>query len=301
MLDAAGERQGSRSAIVAEFNLRETRRAVFRSRLRPNERLLVLAILDHWSKRKPVPFPGIARLVRWTGLSRQTVVTLIAGLFEQGVFPDPRPRDEAGNVVKTTKPLRFDPAELVQRLDQLLVKPLDQRRKTHWSNPRQQLVYSSTSTGLALEPIQHQNGSGSSEVSNEVSREESKWPSSENDEAVSVKPKPRSKGSRTPEQRAAHQRITTFYFEAFRKIRERDPVIGKPEGQAVYDLLTKLNWNEAETTRRIELGLSSWAQATIRTIAADPDRIADKPLPKKTREPTQPNRGSFDGSEYEYK
>jgi hypothetical protein len=278
---------------VPEFNLRDTRRAVFKSRLRPNERLLVLAVLDHWSKRRPVPFPGIARLVKWTGLSRQTVVTLIAGLFDKGVFPDLRPRDVDGNLVKTTKPLRFDLSELVQRLDQLLVQPLDQRRKTHWSNPRQQLVYSSTSTGLALGPIQHQNGSSSPEVSNEVSSEESKWPSSKNDEAVSVKPKARSKAIRTPEQRAAHQRITSFYFEAFRKIRERDPVIGKPEGQAVYDLLSKLNWNEVEATRRIELGLSSWAQATIRTIASDPDRIADGPPVKKTTGPKQPNGGTY--------
>lgn len=276
---------------MPEFNLREARRAVHKSRLQPNERLLVLSVLDFWSRKRPMPFPGVAKLMRWTGFCRQTVLNTIERLFAKGVFPDTRPRDGNGQLVKTTKPLKFDVSELVYRLDQPLVYELDQPRKTHWSIPSTPLVYSLDGTGLSGPKAKRQNGSRSSQVSKEVSSEVSNAAEAKNAPAISGGGSSTSKGSRTPEQKRAHQEVVAHYVQAFERERGRKPVFKDAEGKATYDLLTKLAWDATEAKRRIDLGLSSWQSATIRTIASDPDRIAGQPRVRKVAGPRQPNSG----------
>lgn len=66
------------------FDLLEVQRRVFRSGLRPMERLVALALLDHWSPRRPKPWPSIPTLEQATGLGRRAVMTAVQGLTRSG-------------------------------------------------------------------------------------------------------------------------------------------------------------------------------------------------------------------------
>lgn len=74
---------------MTEFSPAEARRAVFASQLTPSEKLVLLAILDHWSRRYPRPRPGAARLATMTGLNERTVRRVVAALVRESVIPDP--------------------------------------------------------------------------------------------------------------------------------------------------------------------------------------------------------------------
>lgn len=275
---------------------------MFKSRLKPNERLLVLAVLDHWSQKNPVPRPGVARLVRWTGFVRQTVLTLLDGLFAQGVFPDPRPRDASGALLRTTRPLTFDVSQLVQRLDQLTsLPPRPKRARPTGLTVGHQLVYGLDSTGLSDSRAKHQNGSRSAEEGKKKAMEEGTSSEASRNasdvfalqppttEGTKTKSRKRTKTERPPEQIEAHKATVQAYLELFERHRGRRPVFGKAEGQAVYDLLEKLEWNVAAARARISAGLESWEQATIRTIASDPDRQSQ-------RAPVRVQRGGLNPS-----
>lgn len=67
------------------FDLIGAQRRVFRSGLRPFERLVALALLDHWSRNRDT-FPSVARLAEWTGISERSVKTCLAGLEAAGAI-----------------------------------------------------------------------------------------------------------------------------------------------------------------------------------------------------------------------
>src|SRR5690606_28509260 len=60
--------------------------AVFRSELGRIEKLLALALLDHWSRAASEPFPSIARLAEWTSCDRRTVMRALRSLEESEVI-----------------------------------------------------------------------------------------------------------------------------------------------------------------------------------------------------------------------
>lgn len=66
------------------MNLLKAQRRVFASKLGAHEKLVALALLDHWSAQEPFPFPSVGRLERWTGLSRSSVLRGIRGLRDAG-------------------------------------------------------------------------------------------------------------------------------------------------------------------------------------------------------------------------
>jgi hypothetical protein len=82
--------------MSAAFNPIGAQRVVFDSGLRPSERLLLLAIIDGWSRKYPKPYPGVTELVRKTGLARQTVLDAVDSLVVSGVMPEPGKLDENG-------------------------------------------------------------------------------------------------------------------------------------------------------------------------------------------------------------
>lgn len=81
------------------FDLLGAQRAVFRSSLSAAEKLVLLAMLDHWSRRETEPFPSVPKLEDWTSLGRTTVIEAIKAL-------------ERGDVLKVKrevgKPNRYD-------------------------------------------------------------------------------------------------------------------------------------------------------------------------------------------------
>jgi uncharacterized phage protein (TIGR02220 family) len=70
---------------VSDWNLLEAIRAVFASSLSANEKLVALALLNHWSKNRET-FPGVGRLVTWTSLSRRSVLRAIGTLEALGAI-----------------------------------------------------------------------------------------------------------------------------------------------------------------------------------------------------------------------
>ncbi len=70
---------------MSELNLLEATRAVFASALPPNEKLVALALLNHWSRGRDT-FPGVNRLVAWTSLSRRSVLRAVQRLEQLGAI-----------------------------------------------------------------------------------------------------------------------------------------------------------------------------------------------------------------------
>lgn len=71
---------------MSELDLMAAKRAVFRSALRPLEKLVALALLDHWSRASHEPFPGVNRLAEWTSLDRTTVMRVLGQLEARGAI-----------------------------------------------------------------------------------------------------------------------------------------------------------------------------------------------------------------------
>lgn len=65
------------------MNLLDATRAIFASSLPPNDKLVALALLNHWSRARDT-FPGVGRLVAWTSLSRRSVLRSIGHLETTG-------------------------------------------------------------------------------------------------------------------------------------------------------------------------------------------------------------------------
>lgn len=70
---------------MGDLNLLEATRAVFASGLASNEKLVALALLNHWSKSRET-FPGVGRLVLWTSLSRRSVLRSVQLLEALGAL-----------------------------------------------------------------------------------------------------------------------------------------------------------------------------------------------------------------------
>jgi hypothetical protein len=67
------------------FGLLQAQRAVFRSSIRAPEKLIALALLDHWS-RGTETFPSVQRLASWTSLDRTAVMRALQGLEQRGAI-----------------------------------------------------------------------------------------------------------------------------------------------------------------------------------------------------------------------
>jgi hypothetical protein len=72
--------------VSYDFDLVVAQRRIFESALEPLERLVALAILDHWSRKSDKPYPSITRLQAWTGLCKNAVLHAIRGLKRAGAI-----------------------------------------------------------------------------------------------------------------------------------------------------------------------------------------------------------------------
>lgn len=66
-------------------DLLSAQRRIFTLDLKPTEKLVALAILNHWSRNRAT-YPSVPRLALWTGLSERTVQTCLAGLQQAGAI-----------------------------------------------------------------------------------------------------------------------------------------------------------------------------------------------------------------------
>lgn len=88
-------------------------RAVFESALSSTEKLVLLAILDHWSRAEPSPFPGVKRLAACSSLSSRAVLTAIKSLEAKGALRVTRTNGKSnaydlGSVFRRALPTRRD-------------------------------------------------------------------------------------------------------------------------------------------------------------------------------------------------
>jgi hypothetical protein len=78
------------------LDLMDAQQAVFESRLDSKEKLVLLALLKHWSATNPHPFPGVDRLASYCSVNRKTVMQALNHLLEIGVLARrARPRSGA--------------------------------------------------------------------------------------------------------------------------------------------------------------------------------------------------------------
>lgn len=61
-------------------------RAVWRSKRSTTEKIVLLAILDHFSDSSPEPWPSVARLAEHCGLGRTAVLDALASLEKANVL-----------------------------------------------------------------------------------------------------------------------------------------------------------------------------------------------------------------------
>jgi hypothetical protein len=70
---------------MPEFDIGGTRRAILRSNLRGPQKLVLVAPLDFWSRKRPRPWPSIPRLAADTSLGERTVQKALGELEAAGV------------------------------------------------------------------------------------------------------------------------------------------------------------------------------------------------------------------------
>lgn len=119
-----------------DFDLLQAQRRIFLSSLGAHAKFVGLAICDHWSRQQNEPFPSVARLVRWTGHGRDTVMRAVAELRAAGAI----------NVVETKGRVhRYD-------LTPLMRLPVDDSDQSTTATSRQEPPdQSTTATG----PVAH--------------------------------------------------------------------------------------------------------------------------------------------------
>jgi hypothetical protein len=75
----------ARTGSDEPFDLLGAQRATWESALSTVEKIVLLALLDHWSKRESQPWPSVRRLCRWTSLGRTAVIVATKSLRARGV------------------------------------------------------------------------------------------------------------------------------------------------------------------------------------------------------------------------
>lgn len=292
------------------FNQRKAVRAVFGASLRPSEKLVLLCVIDHWSKRFPVPFPGLATLATETGQQRRTVIDAVRSLVARGVLPDPVTRDADGKP-RAGVPHRYQIEIAVSRLVSNLHHPPVSNLHRSAGEPPVSDSHGDrypirTPGGASHDTDQHQNGSHSPEEITEESSEEIKLPrrraAGSGPALVLEAPKPRKKTlkpkkpkrTRTDSEVASHREILDAYTAAVLAKTGSAPSIGSREAASAWKLL---DWCKGDGTRAVALvrgavGRDFGGSTSLNVIASDPNKFLGSTKPTtRTSGPKQPNAG----------
>lgn len=312
------------------MNQRAAVRAVFAADLRPSEKLVLLCIIDHWSRKFPVPFPGLATLAKQTGLQRRTVIAAVRSLVARDVMPDPVARDAAGKA-KRGAPHRYQIEIAIPRLaSESHRQPVsDLHHPTE--GERVPLLHQDrcpirTGGGALLRTEQHQDGSRSPEESTEESTEESISPPVAAEEPIPVlalvppepkpkrtgkstskatktdtpeqspkpklKPKKKAEPKRTPEQHEAHAAIVAAHVAIVLEATGEKPA---EEHGAAWKLLDAMKGDREIAIARIReaVGRGTYGTTSLAKIAGKPNDY----IPRRNggrgqhQGPKQPNSG----------
>lgn len=282
---------------MSEFNLIHAQRIVFESGLGPSEKLLVLALLDHWSKASPEPSPGVGRLVSWTSLSRPTVIAVIGRLVSSGALPEPG-RGTRGahvfDVVLLVKNLHQSTGKesnqsLVKKQHRSLVKNPNQSKMTTGKETRSPLVKKRVTTGKVGSITEGQNACGSLEGTIEGTIEGFLTGVSDTKQAPPKSPIPE---------------LWKTYFDEYERSHGAKPQGTKSwRGRAAKAFEELLHAYPGEGPDIIRRAFADSWHATNRCqpweILADANKLRGNARPtKRGVAPPQPNSG-FDFSQYE--
>lgn len=246
------------------FDLLAAQRRVFGSALGRIEKLVALALLDHWSRKRDT-FPGIPRLAHWTSCDERTVMRALHQLEQRGA------------IVVTRRVGRSSTYDL---------RPLSSLPLSE-SHPCQDVtsVVSDRGTPVTKSPPPL-SGCHPKEPSKGTQGKEPK---------VARAPKRSRQQPLFEDQKteSEHAEATKVYFECFEAARGRKPVFRSREGKAVKELLAALGKDETlARLRRIYAAGAYWREkVTITGIASDPDKY-DQP-PTQARGVQQPQRGGL--------
>lgn len=256
---------------MSDFDLLGAQRRIFASGLRPMERLVALALVDHWSRSSAKPFPGVDRLAEFTGADRKTVLRALAGLERAGALGVTRRSRGQSN--------RYDLTPLMQ------LEPVPQRDQS----------LSRTSPSPPPEPVPQRDSDQSLSAT-------LRNPLKEPIEGTK-RSRARAQGRQValpmedPEHAKKRKAVIDTYFEAYTARRGEKPTFGSREGKAVNELIGK---HQGDAERACAVVRSAYAPdnylgntASILTIAADPAKYAGKQSQPR-RGAQQPQHGGLD-------
>ena len=245
------------------LNLLESTRAIFASGLSANDKLVALALLNHWSRARDT-FPGVDRLVVWTSLSRRSVLRSIRNLETTGAVKVER---------KVGLANRYDLTPL-EALTSATGAPVPEGHQCQTDTPPVPEGHGSSATQA---PDQCHTGTRSDPVSDPTSSPgKGSKPRRSAPAPKATKPRGLKKAKPEPRWPAAHTELTKRYFELFEQHRGTKPFFRSREGKAVGDLLDTTQGDVELAATLIDNGLTNWDQATILTIANDPSKAQSK-------------------------
>jgi hypothetical protein len=249
------------------FDILEAQRRVFASSLKPLERLVALALIDHWSTKSPRPFASVTRLEHWTGLSRHPVIAALKGLRGKGAILVSESKNGSRHTYDLTPLMRLPVHEV------------------HRSEPSTSAPKAPVTNAPPVHEVHRTSARGAPPPVHEVHSKEPNKEPNEGTQRSRAGARKRSAPSQVlliaePEQSAPdseHQTVCACYFETFKAQRGEDPVFGPLEGKAIKDLLRKAGTAE-RACEFIKRAFKSFraATVTIQQIAKDPSAFVEE-------------------------
>lgn len=225
--------------MADDFDLLTARRAVFRSGLRSLEKLVALALLDHWS-RKTETFPSVERLAAWTSLDRRSVLRCLRAL------------EQTGAIVVTRNSGRPN----VYALGSLMALPVSESHRCQpETSDTESPVTESHQCQPDTPPVSESHGTSvteSPEVSHEVSHQVSQGESAptEGEKRPGAKRGKRKPGTRAPEVELPSDWVPSDAHRAFASKHALNVELEavKFRGNAEQNARRVVSWNGAFTT-----------------------------------------------------
>jgi len=253
--------------MAGDFNLLEAVRAVFASELSSTEKLVALALLNHWSRDRET-FPSTKRLAKWTSLCTRSVLRSVAALEARGAIAVTRSNGRAN---------RYS-------LGALMSVTSDSESPVTDSHPCPTVTGPVTLSHSTSDTESHEVIQGRDPSKGSRKRARASAPRGSKDPV-----------SESPEEAAQHKQLTKLYFESYEAARGSKPPFDSLDGKAVKDLLAKCGPEVAASAIQGAFNDDWWrGKTTIRDIAKEPAKfVGVKPAKANGRGPKQPNGGSW--------
>jgi hypothetical protein len=279
--------------------------AIMESSLSGSQKLILLALVAHRSKRQPRPSPGMRRLSAMCSLHHETVGQNVDALERASLLRIDRRHRQAhlydldglmlGLLACPPASIGADriqdtPADRIEDT----AGPVDVTQELTGSAGRADRIRGVKLTGSKTPKGQLRDKEGTNSASTSDA-------GSSTASLFSTNATPKLKAPRKPKARhpdpangAKHRALVAFYFEAFERKRGSKPIgFDGADGRAISKLLDKCKGEVEQASTVITNALASWKgdTVTIRQIAANPSEFASAQKRPNGRTPTQPNYG----------